>query len=268
MKKSLVFVMSLAAICIMSSCSKLSNSKTITIGDNSGMMVTTYDSTFLPYTHTFDEDLYSELYRCGNVIDLNGDGVEDIQIESLTGAEYDNHNSELFSKTTIMSVEYNTLLSCEYVSYNKYSHCDTTGIIWGDTIRIYKNIIYSCEKTSEDDFCQEFSSCQAIAYNKGDNISKNDISAQFPIHNPCLEINYQPTHHYDFDPFPINGIINYSTVYEEFVCSNFPLDTENYIGFKITDNNGDEKLGWIKFILISQPDGTHRLRLLETAIQK
>ena len=268
MKRTILLSLAFIAICITPSCKKIFNSKTIVIGDTKGMIVTTYDSTFLPYTHTFDEDLFSELYKCGGLIDLNGDGVEDIQIESLTGAEYDNHNSELFSKTTIMAVEYNTLLSCEYLSYNKYSHCDTTDIILGDTIRIYKNFIYSCEKTSEDDFCQEYYGYQAIAYSKGDHLSKKDISHHFPIHNPCLELNYQPTHYYDFDPFPVNGIINYSSVYEEFGCSNFPLDTENYLGFKTTDNDGDEKLGWIKFILISQPDGTHRLRLLETAIQE
>lgn len=268
MKKSLLFAMALAAIFIMSSCTKTSNSETIVIGDPDGMIVTTYDSTFLPYTHTFDEDLFSELYKCGSFIDLNGDGVKDIQIESLTGSEYDNHNPELFSKTSIMAVEYNTVLSYESLSNNKYTHCDTTDIIYGDTIRVYKNIIYSCEKTYENDFCQEFYTYQAIAYNKGDHLSIKDISPQFPIHNPCLEINYQPTYRYDFDPYPINGIINYSSVYEEFVCFNFPLDTDNYIGFKITENSGDEKLGWIKIKLISQPDGTHRLRLLETAIQK
>lgn len=268
MKKSLFFALVYATILITPSCAKLSNSKTIVIGDPDGMIVTTYDSTFLPYTHTFDEDPFSELYRCGSFLDLNDDGVDDIQIESLTGSEYDNHNPELFSKTSIMSMEYNTLLSCENISYNKYTHCDTTDIIYGDTIRVYKNIIYSCEKTHEDDFCQEFNTYHAIAYIKGDLLSTKDISPQFPIHNPCLEINYQPTYHYDFDPFPINGIINYSSVYEEFVCFNFPLDIDNYIGFKITDKNGDEKLGWIKFKLVSQPDGTHRLRLLESAIQE
>lgn len=267
MKKTLFFALALAAICIMPSCKESSNSETIVIGDSEGMIVTTYDSTFLPYTHTFNEDMYSELYSCGDRIDLNGDGVEDIQLISVTASMWDYHNSDLFSKTSIMAVN-NALLSCESVSFNKYTHCDTTDIIYGDTIRVYKNIIYSCEKTYENDFCQEFYNYQAIAYNKGDHLSIKDISPQFPIHNPCLEINYQPTYRYDFDPYPINGIINYSTVYEEFGCFNFPLDTDNYIGFKITENSGDEKLGWIKFKLISQPDGTHRLRLLETAVQK
>ncbi|MBQ5455240.1 MAG: hypothetical protein IIT63_05375, partial [Prevotella sp.] len=48
----------------------------------------------------------------------------------------------------------------------------------------------------------------------------------------------------------------------------FPKDETKYIGFKIREENGANKLGWLKIKLISKPDGTHRLRLLETAIQK
>ena len=126
----------------------------------------------------------------------------------------------------------------------------------------------SCEKIAEDDFCEEFSGYQAIPYSKGNHLSKTDISPQYPIYNPSLAINFQPIH-YSNDPYPIGqNTIRYSTIIEEESCSNFPLDIENYIGFKTTDNSGDEKLGWIKFKLISQPDGTHRLRLLESAIQE
>ena len=267
MKKTLFFSLALAAICIMPSCKKSSNSETIVIGDSEGMIVTTYDSTFLPYTHTFNEDMYSEIYRCGDLIDLNGDGVEDIQLISVTASMWDYHNSDLFSKTSIMAVN-NALLSCESVSFNRYSHHDTTDIILGDTIRIYETMTISCEKIAEDDFCEEFSGYQAIPYSKGNHLSKTDISPQYPIYNPSLAINFQPIH-YSNDPYPIGqNTIRYSTIIEEESCSNFPLDIENYIGFKTTDNSGDEKLGWIKFKLISQPDGTHRLRLLESAIQE
>lgn len=47
-----------------------------------------------------------------------------------------------------------------------------------------------------------------------------------------------------------------------------PSCGKDFDWFTNKTTEGKIKLGWLKIILVSQPDGTHRMRLLETAIQK
>ena len=76
MKKSLLFALALAAICIMPSCTKDPAQSKVIFGNSKGMSVTSYEGVQLvvQYGH----------YSWGYYVDLNGDGKDDVQFHSTS----------------------------------------------------------------------------------------------------------------------------------------------------------------------------------------
>ena len=76
MKKTLLFALALAVLCIMPSCKKDPAQTKVVFGNSQGMTVTSYEDIPLvvPYGH----------YSWGYYIDLNGDGQDDVQFHSTS----------------------------------------------------------------------------------------------------------------------------------------------------------------------------------------
>lgn len=76
MKKTLLFALALAAICILPSCKKDPAQTKIVFGNTKGMSVTSYEGILYPvqYGH----------YSWGNTLDLDGDGENDVQFHSTS----------------------------------------------------------------------------------------------------------------------------------------------------------------------------------------
>ena len=76
MKKKMIIILVLAAICIMPSCTKDPAQSKVIFGDSKGMSVTSYEGVQLvvQYGH----------YSWGYYVDLNGDGQDDVQFHSTS----------------------------------------------------------------------------------------------------------------------------------------------------------------------------------------
>ena len=262
MKKALFFALVLAVFCGMASCKKPSTPNSIVFGNTEDMIVKTYDSC-LVYNYHSETSYYYEEYTCRCIIDINNDGTEDIGIVSTIGTNLDSPNLELISVTRL-ELDQNTCVSCENVFHGDYFHLDSTFTSVGDTILYYYS--QCCEKESDDDVFDELSSFMndVIPFYKGDLLSKNDY-----FYWPNTNLHTQPHYYYPscFHDQDLN-VVQEIYLNKQFDCYNFPLDKETYIGVKTTNKDGTERLGWIKIYLESQPNGTHKLTQLETAIQK
>ena len=76
MKKTLFFVLALAAICIIPSCKKDPAQTKVVFGNSKGMSVTTYENS--PLVEQYGHDSW------GYFIDLNNDGQNDVQFYSMS----------------------------------------------------------------------------------------------------------------------------------------------------------------------------------------
>jgi len=276
MKKAILFALALAVIGIIPSCTKepeVSNNP-ITFGDTTNMYVVKYDSSFLAYYKPYQDwspyDYVLPNYvRSEASIDLDNDGTDDVLIES-GGGEYWPFCStnEYFSihvcSSTFIRSNSSIRFYCDKVTCDVYRHSDTTILYIGDTTIMVTEIFNNYKPISESDtYSHSFGEDIYHPFNAGDQLPTEGFYLsgaravyQFPCEND------------GFDRHS-NDTIYYSAMYDiDDPSFNFPLDKEKYIGFLIEDYGVPNKYGWIKFILISQPDGTHRLRLLETAIQK
>lgn len=155
-------------------------------------------------------------------------------------------------------------LYCDRVSCDIYRHSDTTIIHNNDTTVIVVEHFNNYKPISESDpYIYTYNTNTLHFCNAGDQLSKDAFFAPHP----------RPIYAFPFEvygeEYHLNDTIYYQATYDidnpSFDC---PLDEEKYVGFRIREEDGTNRLGWLKILLVSQPDGTHRLRLLETAIQK
>ena len=117
--------------------------------------------------------------------------------------------------------------------------------------------------TASDPFQHTYKTNIIHLCNAGDQLSKDAFFEEHP----------RPLYTYPFEvygeEYPSNDTIYYQATYNiDNPSFNCPLEEEKYVGFVIREEDGTRRLGWLKILLVSQPDGTHRMRLLETAIQK
>ena len=279
MKKTLLFALALVAICIMPSCTKdpvedgpneEPATNKITFGDTRGMDVVEYDSTFFKY-YTPYEDWYPTIeincFSCDTFLDFNNDGYEDIYFSLGYGYFWpyqDVLNDTYFSircgsKSTLIGYLY-----CDQVSCDVYRHSDTAILHNNDTTIIVVEHFNNYKPISESDpYIYTYNTNILHFCNAGDQLSKDAFFARYP----------RPIYAFPFEvygeEYHSNDTIYYQATYDidnpSFDC---PLDEEKYVGFRVREEDGTNRLGWLKILLVSQPDGTHRLRLLETAIQK
>lgn len=266
MKKQIPILIALAMITIgiISSCKKDpdpnnngQNNDTIPtvtdgihFGDTTGMIVTTYNTIM-----EFDENWHSF------VLDLNGNGIDDIKIETI----YDGPLAiGEFQTLTLYCLNRQTEILADSVIKESYSHSETIIDTTNDYIITSRDYVYStCEKTTEGDLVHTSKVFEVFA---------NDYNDPYNVDNPFLsgdvalfkeDVSYSLA-----DPDEVNHTISISSNKYIYSCWNFPTDEEKYIGFKFT-TNGKSRLGWLKLKLHSIGKGSVvNTELFETAIQK
>ena len=209
MKKTLLFVLALAAVCVMPSCNKERTG--ITFGDYTGMIVTPYDTVSMQHITDFTD-------QWGYLVDLNGDGENNIRL-------YTSVSDHGLSVSAI--------------------HCiddDLTQIV--DTTHVTITEIYTFHKIDEADIVEHLETISIPqAYNDGDLfiLNKNSFPESVTLYMHATESNYTA---YTADPYKQT---HYYTVYKN-DYDRFPLDEEKYIGFRFTDADRF-RYGWMKIKL-------------------
>lgn len=273
MKKTLFLTLAIVTICIMASCTKDFNwfTNKITFGDTKDMDVVVYDSTFLSYSNPYpDEPVTVNWLSCRNSIDIDYDGTEDIEFESYGGNfwpfEYVSTDEYFSIHQSFRSniIGRNAKFYCDQVYVDDYWHSDTTILHSNDTIiAIIEDFDYHKPSSASDIYIRTYQTCVFHPCNAGDQLSEKDFFS--PGARPVYTSPYTA---YGSEYF-INDTLYYRATYcFDDPSFDFPFDEEKYIGLIIKTDDGKKKLGWLKIKLVSHPDGTHRMRLLETAIQK
>ena len=246
MKKTALFALALAAICIISSCEKDPVNDKVVFGSSNGMSVMSYEDVPLvqQYSHT----------SWGYAIDLNGDGKDDVQF----------HSRVIYSEgggqdicTELYCFDGIALLG-DIVNQEQYLHIDsvfhTEDSIWW-VVDITKT--FSCERIAETDSVLDATEKFSLyANNANDSF---DIDNTFISDYVILKSAY-PT--YSAESESGDHILYQYLIKNENNCDVFPMEEVKYIGFRIANKN-KTCLGWMKVILHHD-----HVELLETAIQK
>ena len=177
MKKTLLFTLALAVVCIMPSCEKdpkpgeepITNQ--ITFGDYEGMDVVTYDSIEWEYY-----ELIGDMAYYSKEFDVNGDGTNDFSIVSTVSVDPNsedlNHPRYTYSislRSTKLSIHSQTILN------EVYLHVDST-IYFTDSIPlVYLDRRLSCNKLLESDPLKEsYNLDVCVQHEKDDLLDLND----------------------------------------------------------------------------------------------
>ena len=275
MKKTLFLVL-LAAICIMPSCKKdpapnndqnEQSSYNIIFGNYEGMIVTTYDS--LEWHYYKDEDDSGYVYYIFYSLGINLDSIGDHNGFGLFS--YISRNPLAHIPTDPLDY-YEIYISSDIVKFHcnkvykeSYYHADST-IIQTDSIQlIYIDDIMSCNKISESDqLCGSYEDAILVQHRSNETLNKEDYFKTL-FQSNLFQSNLV------FHPIVVldtTDVIVYesSTIASE-ECYNFPLNEEFFLGFKYTDNDR-ERLGWIKLIIELNDNGHYCPKPLEVAIQE
>ncbi len=279
MKKTLLFALALAAICIMPSCKKdpapnnngqgEQPTDTITngndtipdipivtnkfyFGDTTGMTVTDYDSILN----------YDVMWR-PFILDLNGDGIDDIKIATYFDGPMAIGKQQTL---TLYCLNQQTEILADSIVKESFIHQETVITNNDDWIVTTHSYNYStCGKTTEDDQVETSKVFEVFANDYNDTFGAED---HFQSGNAILfreDIEYSL-----FDSNESNQTV--SVNYSKFIynCWNFPTNEEKYIGFRI-NQNGNPRYGWLKIKLVptwAWGDEVVDTKLIETAIQK
>ena len=221
----------------------------IVFGQTDGMIVTIYD-TIMEY------DDNSKPF----VLDLNGDGTDDIKIETVYDGPLTIGNYQTLSLYCLNgSIE----VLGDSIVKETYSHRDTTITTNnGWTTTLYGYTFSTCDKVDETDYVGNTKVFELKASDVNDLLSPDDHFqfAEVKLFEENKEYSW-----YDPDEATQTVIGNQNKyIYD---CWNFPTDEEKYIGFKlITD--GETRLGWLKIKLCPTWGGrVVDTQLIETAIQ-
>jgi len=247
MKKSLFFTLVLAAICLMPSCKKYASE--IAFGDTAGMRVATYDNTDMQSAH------YESYYE----IDLNNYGQCDIKLFSqliASAAIGDPIVSYIKCKNKDIALLGDIILQEHYI------HTDTTVTVQeGVTFqRITKT--HTCERVDNTDIVEDSEEKLSLtAANAGESfgLENSFLSTEVALNGFSYGFCDDPES-WGTD-FVTQQCDNYNND-----CDYFPLNKEQYVGFKF-NKNGRDHLGWIKIIL-EENMGDYYVRLIESAVQK
>ena len=269
MKKTFLFTLALAAVCIMPSCQKEPNgngqgeepvANKITFGDYEGMDVVTYDSIEWEYDQIHDMSYYLKDF------DLNGDGTNDFVLESTASVDPNSEDLNNPRYTYSISLSSSKLTFHSQTVLNEvYLHVDSTIYPTDSIPLIYLDRKLTCNKLLESDPLQESYNLKVlIQHEKEDLLNSDDtfvLSPYFTLYESNMEFPYF------LDPEVTEATVYVSEVlaYEE--CYNFPIGEATFIGFKYIEESRT-RLGWIKIIIEPNANGDLIARPLETAIQK
>ena len=249
MKKSLLIVLALASICLMPSCKKYASE--IAFGDTAGMRVKTYDSTDLKTSDNELEKYYD--------IDLDKDGRADIKLTSkcLISVFFGN---PVFSY--IKCENEDVALLGDIILQEHYVHSDTTITLnEGVTFqRITKT--HTCERVDDADVIEKTEEkLSLIAANAGESFGLEDDFLSTEVLLNDIDYGFCDSPEEISPNFFTQECNNYNND-----CDYFPLDKEQYVGFKF-NKNGRDHLGWIRIILEGSY-GNYYVRPIESAVQR
>lgn len=247
MKKTLLFTLALATICILPSCHKAPEpSKNISFGNYTGMSVKTHSQEDLIHqgqsTLLYPIDFVSDNNQAEYILYIYPDNLSE---SSFTSFLY--RNNDLAE------------LQGDIITKTIYQHKDSISEQTDSLFYYHYYCYYSCEKMAEDD---------ELSYTEDSPIiNANDSNDQLSINDSFINANrplLYTTNNVVIDGWETgNDSIELYHVYHDYNCYMFPSGEEKYIGVKVTQD-GKEFLGWIKLLI--HPNGM--VDLLETAIQK
>ncbi|MBQ6772334.1 MAG: hypothetical protein IJP44_15320 [Bacteroidales bacterium] len=244
MKKLLFFALVLAAVCVMPSCGKEEQAKTITFGDTKGMSVVSYDS-------LIDN-------RC-IYLDIDNDGVKDFSLDN----SYDGLTDSDPQTVCLITLNTNFAFQGKIVEKATYLHCEYNYVEELDKVNAYADCTYSnCDKISDNDEVAQRNELLVNPHETNEFMGIDDDFAGSQLFLFRKDYSFQdPNLYEDGDTTYI-----YTTSYI-YHCDNFPIDSSFYIGFRSSEKQN--LLGWIKLILHPINEGKNvSLELIETAIQE
>ncbi len=289
MKKSLLFVLALAAICLMPSCKKepvpnggSTEQPTDTIVPSSNDTIIPPGNDSIPQGNIFiygntDEmivtsyDGIAPQYENGQyyyVIDMNNDGIDDIKFMS---EDVGSANVDHATVSSVNCLKNYVELSGELYTQELYKHIDTVSIWYYtdpeypqfDSIQCLAVIeTKTCERIDETDIVESITEKLSLnSFDEGDTLQ---LESFFMSTEVCLK--NRSYFYYGSPTGEGTATITYHGHSIMNNCDYFPLDEEKYIGFKFSQNE-IERFGWIKIVLENNGYGDHFIRIIETAIQ-
>ena len=227
-------------------------------------------ATVLPDSIPMGESDAVEITYTGNVIevdqsnpesdlflDVNNDGTNDLRISlrlgnySILGTQYEAY---IQSINTACSINANTYSDTTWVS-NTYLE---TQDLNGNPMAI-QTTKYSCWKQQENSPIQNVSTSYSLRpLDQNAQLSLSDDFYQIRGHFFEMDsTTFQPTE------FVVNGFPVFQSRHYINDCTSYPLDVFRYIGFKLEDSEGVERLGWVRLTVLED-----RVELNSHAIQK
>ena len=248
MKKTILFALVLAVVCVMPSCKKDPKpADKIIFGNTEGMNVVNYDTV---------------LHVVGTLsMDLDQDGTDDLKVESRFEPSYEGQTSDA-QILNLYCLNENIALFGETIENESYIHRDTL-ISDEEGLTIVSHLFnYStCEKEEEDDEVLTTNAFVATANAENDALS---MSGNFSSDNVVL---FRENIEFILEPVTSNDTIYHSTQTYDFSCDNYETNTMTYIGFKLT-HDGKSRLDWLKIYLYSLYGNVVHAEIHETAIQE
>lgn len=215
------------------------------------MRVKTYDSTDLKYSYGENEKYYD--------IDLNKDGWADIKLTSRCVMSVFLGNPVV---SYIKCENEDVALLGDIIMQEHYVHSDTTVTQHEEVTFQTITKTHTCEKVDNTDIIEETEEKLSLrAANAGESFGLEDsfLSTEVALNG----------YSYGFCDSPQEISTNYfSQVCNNYNndCDYFPVNKEQYVGFKF-NKNGRDHLGWIKIIL-EESQGNYYVRPIESAVQR
>ena len=250
MKKHIPFLIALLMIAMACQKDPDPNNNGQDPSTTDGMIVTIYD-TIMEY------DDNSKPF----ILDLNGDGTDDIKIETVYDGPLTIGNYQTLSLYCLNgSIE----VLGDSIVKETYSHRDTTITTNnGWTTTTYGYTFSTCDKVDETDYVGNTKVFELQASDAKDPLSLND-------HFQFAEVKiFRENFSYSlYDPDEATQTVMGNHNKYIYDCWNFPIDEEKYIGFKLI-TNGETRLGWLKIKLHpTWGNSVVDTELIETAIQR
>ena len=255
MKKALgIITLGLMGLFIIASCKKdpkpVEPKTTIVFGDTIDMQVFHFSEDDVQY-HSAPNNYYWHYS-----IDIDEDQEEDLCFR------WEDVGSPGIGRdviSTVLCTNDHVALSGELYDYNIYYNESVSEYIAGDGLYVVESLYkLSCQPITDSDSIVETHE-QLNLYDKSEGESIDLTDSYFTMNVRLRNRNYE----WGDANFVGDTVFAFRHLESYKECDYFPQDEVRYIGFKYTDN-GNDKLGWVKFILGS--DGI--FTVLESAIQK
>lgn len=210
----------------------------ITVGNPVNMLVDTTD--VVVYVHPPTGGI------AYGYLDVDNDGTDDLRFR--VHASY-SLGAGASSITSVRCLHNGVLVRSFLVNDTVFFHADTLG----NTIHRYE----TCSRIDGTDTVMSVLLDEA-KITVLDSLSDLDIADEFHLDSI-------PFYRTSYTSVPAGGNPPYSqqTTFDR-DCYLFPLNTERYIGFRVDDQNGGMRVGWIKLIHMN----LSHIRIMEVAIQQ